>query len=357
MHDIMLDLETLGTGPNAAVIAIGACFFDIQTRQIGATFYRTLKLEDVVRGGGEMDASTVLWWLAQSDDARRAIYAEQEGNARTPIHALTEFTHFVTDNSTEPPRMWGNGSNFDNVILASMYQRHGMELPWKFWNDRCYRTVKAMHRDGQIFLERNDIKHHALSDAMHQARTLINLLNPDSGPARQLGAELDEDDPLWLVDAQIGGLLEGIGASEDHENVIQFLLETGLPRSTVDRIHKAIVWGDTKVQPPTFDLVAHLRRQMVFSMDTFGPGLHTAGVLDHIRKELTEIEQSPNDLSEWADLILLALDGAWRRGFGAEEVANAIASKQAINEARKWPDWRTADHTKAIEHIQEAVAQ
>lgn len=200
MHDIMLDLETLGTGPNAAVIAIGACFFDIQTRHIGATFYCTLKLEDVVRGGGEMDARTVLWWLAQSDDARRAIYAEQEGSARTPTHALTEFSHFITDNSTEPPRMWGNGSNFDNVILASMYQRHGMELPWEFWNDRCYRTVKAMHPDGQINLERNDTKHHALEDALHQTRTLIALLNPNPGPARQLGADLDDDDPTQPIE-------------------------------------------------------------------------------------------------------------------------------------------------------------
>jgi hypothetical protein len=61
--------------------------------------------------------------------------------------------------------------------------------------------------------------------------------------------ELDDDHPLYLVNGQIEDLLEGFGASEDHEDVIKFLLDTGLPRSTVDRIHKAIVWGDTKVRP------------------------------------------------------------------------------------------------------------
>lgn len=75
--------------------------------------------------------------------------------------------------------------------------------------------------------------------------------------------ELDDDHPLCLVNGQIEGLLEGDGASEDHEDVIKFFLDTGLPRSTVDRIHKAIVWGDTKVRP---EMKAHLFRDMINSL-------------------------------------------------------------------------------------------
>lgn len=59
---------------------------------------------------------------------------------------------------------------------------------------------------------------------------------------------LDEDHPLWLINEQIKGLLEGEGASEDHEDVIKFLMQTGLPNDTVERIHRAIVWGDSKVR-------------------------------------------------------------------------------------------------------------
>jgi hypothetical protein len=99
-----------------------------------------------------------------------------------------------------------------------------------------------------------------------------------------------------------------------------------------------------------FDLVAHLHRQRAFSERTFGPGARTAGVIDHIRKELTEIEAAPNDLSEWIDVVLLALDGAWRAGFTPEQIAAGIAAKQARNETRTWPDWRTAPADKAIEH-------
>ncbi len=101
----------------------------------------------------------------------------------------------------------------------------------------------------------------------------------------------------------------------------------------------------------TFDLIAHLHRQRAFSEKTFGPGQRTKGVLDHIRKELVEIEASPTDITEWVYVILLALDGAWRSGHAPEEIAAAIAAKQTKNEGRTWPDWRTVDPGKAIEHV------
>lgn len=108
--------------------------------------------------------------------------------------------------------------------------------------------------------------------------------------------------------------------------------------------------------PPHFDLVAHLRRQREFSLRTFGPGERAATVVAHIRKELAEIEAIPGDLEEWVDVILLALDGAWRAGHQPEDIALAIATKQARNELRTWPDWRTAEPGKAIEHVREGLA-
>lgn len=101
------------------------------------------------------------------------------------------------------------------------------------------------------------------------------------------------------------------------------------------------------------NLIAHLNRQRAWSERTFGPGFRTAGVIDHIRKELREIEASPSDLEEWIDVVILAFDGAWRAGYEPVAIAEALALKQARNEARKWPDWRTAPANKAIEHIRE----
>lgn len=106
--------------------------------------------------------------------------------------------------------------------------------------------------------------------------------------------------------------------------------------------------------PLQFDLVAHLRRQAEFSERTFGPGERVAGVCDHIRKELVEVQHArvtgQPTLPEWVDVIILGLDGAWRSGATPEQIVAAIEAKQAKNEGRRWPDWRSADPDKAIEH-------
>lgn len=115
-----------------------------------------------------------------------------------------------------------------------------------------------------------------------------------------------------------------------------------------------------------FDLEQHLLRQMAFSHAAFGPGRRMKGVIDHIRKELDEIEKSDGDPAEWVDVVILALDGLTRRlAFIESEqranplavakmVGNLILEKQAKNEARTWPDWRTASPDKAIEHDRSA---
>lgn len=101
-----------------------------------------------------------------------------------------------------------------------------------------------------------------------------------------------------------------------------------------------------------FDLDAHLKRQIQFSLKAFGPGPRSKGVVDHIRKELKEIEQEPFDLAEWIDVVMLGLDGAWCCGpHSPEEICAALAAKLSKNEKRDWPDWRTADPDKAIEHV------
>ncbi len=100
-----------------------------------------------------------------------------------------------------------------------------------------------------------------------------------------------------------------------------------------------------------YNLVGHIHSQREFSLKAFGPGNRTAGVCDHIRKELVEIEKEPLDIMEWVDVILLGIDGAWRAGHEPEEIALALYQKLERNRARSWPDWRTADPNKAIEHI------
>lgn len=106
-----------------------------------------------------------------------------------------------------------------------------------------------------------------------------------------------------------------------------------------------------------FDLAAHLHRQREWSDRTFGPGPRAAGIVDHIRKELREIEADPGDLREWIDVAILALDGAWRSGASPEQIIDALVTKQTKNEGRVWPDWRTMPADKAIEHDRSAETE
>lgn len=59
--------------------------------------------------------------------------------------------------------------------------------------------------------------------------------------------ELDDDHPLWLINEQIKGLLEGDGADEDHQDVLAFLRATGLPEGTVTRVHRALVCAEKRI--------------------------------------------------------------------------------------------------------------
>jgi len=128
MRDLMLDLETMGNGPRAAIMAIGAVEFKPETGAVGERFYQAVDLATAVSMGGEMDASTVMWWMQQSDDAR-AKFAKGGVNLSK---ALMDFSTWLHERGApDYVRVWWNGATFDNVILASAY-RTAMQLqPWR----------------------------------------------------------------------------------------------------------------------------------------------------------------------------------------------------------------------------------
>lgn len=169
--NVMLDLETMGNGPNAAIVAIGAIAFDIEAGELGPGYYNRVSLESSVQGGGVIDAGTVSWWLQQGEDARHEIARPGGLHISEALQQTAEWLGAICEDGVQ---IWGNGASFDNVILRSAYQRAGQTAPWAWWNDRCYRTIKAMHRD--VPIERLGTHHNALSDAASQAAHLIKML-------------------------------------------------------------------------------------------------------------------------------------------------------------------------------------
>jgi dATP/dGTP pyrophosphohydrolase len=109
--------------------------------------------------------------------------------------------------------------------------------------------------------------------------------------------------------------------------------------------------GYTIIDNGDLSLRRFIQEQRQFSLATFGPGTRSKGVVQHIRKELAEIEADPTELSEWIDVVILALDGAWRAGFAPEQICEALQAKLEKNKAREWPDWRTMTEDQAIEHV------
>jgi len=163
---VMLDLETMGTAGDSSIIAIGAVAFDKDA--VKERFYINVSLQSCIDAGMVVDGSTVIWWMKQSDEAR-AVFSD---DAPTLACALSQFSDWFA--SVNGGQVWGNGAAFDNVILSTAYKKVGLTQPWKFWDDKCYRTVKGLYPN--VKLNRVGTYHNAVDDAESQALHLIEIM-------------------------------------------------------------------------------------------------------------------------------------------------------------------------------------
>lgn len=174
MKDVMIDLETLGIKPGCSILSIGAVAFDPEVGKLGEEFYLVVNRESCRSAGLEEGQSTIDWWENQSLEAREVLSHAEEGGL-TLGEAISKLTEYLTQFGLGRVRVWGNGSDFDNAILAVCYDKLGEDVPWKFWNNRCYRTLKAINKGPR--LKREGIYHNALDDAKSQAQHALQLLS------------------------------------------------------------------------------------------------------------------------------------------------------------------------------------
>jgi len=158
----MHDLETLGIRPGSIIRSLGAVVFDPRTGKLGAEFYANITRASCEKAGLTFDQSTVDWWEDQSDAAKAALEIDQ----RPLIEVLSDFFHWFSSVGGE--EIWSHGAGFDNVLLASAYRAVGVAPPWKFWNERCCRTVLALG-NRRVDSTRQGEHHNALDDAKSQA--------------------------------------------------------------------------------------------------------------------------------------------------------------------------------------------
>lgn len=173
MKNLMIDIETMGIKNNAAIISIGALFFS--KNGTGSNFYKKINLQSCLDYNLSIDASTIIWWMQQSLEARQEFF---NNNMEESIYnVLFDFSSFIYKYTTsEDLYVWSNGIHFDITILENAYQKCGIKIPWKYNHIRDFRTFKEFsYKPIEIPKDRN--AHNALEDAIWQAEYAVEIMN------------------------------------------------------------------------------------------------------------------------------------------------------------------------------------
>lgn len=168
----MIDLETLGNTPTAVIASVGIVKFDLRKDfefDLAEMYAEVVDRESCVKAGLTMDVSTVEWWIKQGEKAKR-IFDKRGVNLKT---VLLEIRDYMRLWENKDAGVWSNGANFDIPILENAYKLCDLEIPWKYHQVRCFRTLKSLYPN--VTLENNN-KHDALSDAIYQAKYVCGAI-------------------------------------------------------------------------------------------------------------------------------------------------------------------------------------
>lgn len=171
---VMIDTETLGRAPGSVVRSVAAVEFDPQTGETGRQKVWKIDLTDSIRYGFKVEASTLKWWMMQSDEARREFV---EG-AETPLEDFfEEFMEFLADTDEEKDfTLWCLQLDFDVAMLRSMYSwynlnAHGCDeevLPWNFRKVRDVRPYMDALDNAGLLPPKVADRHTPLADCLAQ---------------------------------------------------------------------------------------------------------------------------------------------------------------------------------------------
>ena len=163
--DVMLDIETLGTRPEAVVVTLGAVKFNPYTMdEPGPGIYMRLDADEQIALGREVREDTMLWWMSQAEDVREE--ALGEGPDRIKLEDMyKQLNKFLVgvDN------IWCQGPAFDIVILENLYRQLQKPAPWPYYSIRDSRTLLKALGDTR---QPGAMLHNALADCVSQAQAI-----------------------------------------------------------------------------------------------------------------------------------------------------------------------------------------
>lgn len=135
---LMIDLETMGTKTDSAIVSIGAVEFDINTGETGREFYEVVNLQSAIDAGLKVYGDTVMWWLQQSEKARERLFSTKGKNLNETLYLFRVFLQYL---GTKELKVWGNGARFDLGCLNYAYNSINKDIPWYFRHERDVRTL------------------------------------------------------------------------------------------------------------------------------------------------------------------------------------------------------------------------
>ena len=175
----MVDIETLSTAVNAAVLSIGAVEFDPMSCKIEREFYHELDLSD--QTNRHIDASTVQWWIKQClvNTDNIEFLAKPNAHKEHVMFSLVRLGSFIVGNDNnyaeraegyEKIALWACDPDFDIAILADLYKEHNLPIPWKFSEPKSVRTVRMLTQIAGMEIPEIEADHNALNDCIRQAK-------------------------------------------------------------------------------------------------------------------------------------------------------------------------------------------
>lgn len=175
----MVDIETLSTAVNAAVLSIGAVEFDPMSGKIKREFYHELDLSD--QTNRHIDVNTMQWWIKQClVNLDNIEFLIKNNRAKDEVaFVLVRLGSFLVGNDTnyvkratgyEKIALWACDPDFDISILADLYKEHNLILPWKYSEPKSVRTVRMLTQIAGMNIPVPKADHNALNDCIRQAK-------------------------------------------------------------------------------------------------------------------------------------------------------------------------------------------
>lgn len=168
MKDVMLDFETLGNGTNKCICQIGLVYFDNQTGELGESLKINIDAASHEAYGGRLNASTVYWWLEQSEAARASLLS----NRKPILEAMIEVNEFISKAS----RIWSHAT-FDFVTLIETFKQLEIKPTVSYKTGLDIRTLVYLSGISTSSIVRTGTHHDALADCKYQVKYCVAALN------------------------------------------------------------------------------------------------------------------------------------------------------------------------------------